>query len=56
LKGDDITVVELIEALIPYGDEAHIRVAVTVRDQTLHYERFDVRPDGDGGVAFVAHE
>jgi hypothetical protein len=48
-----MTVVELIQALIPYGDDTQIRVAVVVRGQTLYYGQFAVQSDQGHGVDFV---
>ena len=50
-----MTVVELIQALVPYGDEAEVRVAVVVRGQTLYYGPFDVQSDQAHGVDVVVH-
>ena len=50
-----MTVVELIQALVPYGDEAEVRVAVVVRGQTLYYGSFDVQSDQAHGVDVVVH-
>jgi len=50
-----MTVVELIQALVPYGDEAEVRVAVVLRGQTIYYGPFDVQSDQAHGVDVVVH-
>jgi hypothetical protein len=50
-----MTVVELIQALVPYGDEAEVRVAVVVRGQTLYYGPFELQSDQAQGVDIVVH-
>jgi hypothetical protein len=48
-----MTVVELIQALVPFGDYANVRVTVIVDGQRLHYPHFIVKSDGIVGVEFV---
>jgi hypothetical protein len=48
-----MTVVDLIQALVPFGDYANVRVTIIVDGQRLHYPQFIVKSDGVVGVEFV---
>jgi hypothetical protein len=38
-----MTVIELIEALIPYGDDAQVFLTVSIQGRELRYEQFAMR-------------
>ena len=48
-----MTVVDLIQALVPFGDYAEIRCVVTVDGRRVPYRTFVVRSDGGIGVELV---
>ena len=50
-----MTVAELREALVPYGDHAEIRMTVIVDGREMQHKNFTLRSYGIGDVDFVIH-